>query len=53
MCGISGHYSFDGAIDPAQAAAARRLAHRGPDDADFFADRDRRYYRSETSAGGA
>ncbi|HEX3743277.1 MAG TPA: asparagine synthase (glutamine-hydrolyzing) [Bryobacteraceae bacterium] len=42
MCGISGYYSFDGAIDPAQAAAARRvnarLAHRGPDDSGFFAD---------------
>jgi asparagine synthase (glutamine-hydrolysing) len=60
MCGIAGCLSLaDGAgPDPAWVGrAAMRLAHRGPDGEDFFADHDltlgfRRLAVIDTSAGG-
>ena len=60
MCGIAGCLALaDGAgPDPEWVGrAAMRLAHRGPDDEDFFADRDlalgfRRLAVIDTTAGG-
>ena len=60
MCGIAGCLALaDGAGPDPQwvGRAAMRLAHRGPDDEDFFADRDlalgfRRLAVIDTTAGG-